>query len=111
MEKHFLKFYEDIDPDCIKLNLNAELEKETGHKITLEGVKNYSQVVKCEKDSKVEIYDFILKNIFKELYGRSEVNKKPQVFVFFNSVDDIYEFDKKFQALAGDFTSDEAAYL
>lgn len=23
MEKHFMKFYEEIDPDCLKLNLNA----------------------------------------------------------------------------------------
>jgi hypothetical protein len=35
MEKHFLEFYKDIDPDYIRLNLNADLEKETGQKITL----------------------------------------------------------------------------
>lgn len=61
--------------------------------------------MQCEKDSKVEIYNYILKEVFKELYGEIDSNKKAQVFVFFNSVDDIYEFDKIFDSLASDFTN------
>jgi hypothetical protein len=43
--------------------------------------------------------------VFKELYGGTDVHKKPQLFVFFNSADDIDKFDKQFEALAGDFTT------
>ena len=31
MEKKFLEFYKEADPDYITLNINAELSKETGH--------------------------------------------------------------------------------
>jgi superfamily II DNA/RNA helicase len=86
MEKSFLKFYESCDPDYIPLNITQELEKETGQKVTLEGVKNYRHAIKCEEGSKKELYNFILKDVFKQLYTKND-EKKPQVFIFFNSVD------------------------
>ena len=43
--------------------------------------------------------------IFKHLYSRTD-EKKPQVFIFFNSVNEIYEFEKIFDALASDFTTE-----
>lgn len=62
------------------------------------------------EDKKGPLYDYILKVLFKDLYGDSN-QKKPQVFMFFNSALDIYEFQQRFDALAGDFTNDEASYL
>jgi superfamily II DNA/RNA helicase len=114
MERHFMEFYKDISPSYIELNINADLEKETGQKITLEGVKNFYHVVEPEKggdkDAKTEIFDYILNVVLKELYDNN-VASKPQIFVFFNSIDDIDKFDKKFESLASDFTKEEASYL
>ena len=70
-------------------------------------MKNYSNAIKCEPDSKKELYDFVLKDVFKQLYGVAGDRKKPQVFIFFNAVDDIYEFDKLFESYASDFTNTE----
>ena len=53
-------------------------------------MKNYSNAIKCEQNSKKELYDFVLKDVFKQLYGAAGDRKKPQVFIFFNAVDDIY---------------------
>jgi len=53
-------------------------------------VKNFSNAIKCAPDSKKELYDFVLKDVFKQLYGANGDRKKPQVFIFFNSIDDIY---------------------
>ena len=36
---------------------------------------------------------------------------KPQIFMFFNSSQDIANFQNRFDALAGDFTVDESKYL
>lgn len=71
MEKKFIEFYKDIDPESITLNLNLNLSKEMGHDITLEGVKNYYKTINYE-DSKASVYEYILKNLFKELYGNSD---------------------------------------
>lgn len=104
MEKKFLDFYRSIDEDFIPLNINQKLKEELGKNITIEGVKNYYKSIKHE-DSKAEVYDYILKNLFKELFG--DTNKmKPQIFMFFNSIQDIANFQNRFDALASDFTND-----
>ena len=109
MEKKFLEFYRSIDEDFITLNLNQKLKEELGQNITIEGVKNYYKSIKHE-DSKAEIYDYILKNLFKELFGDSN-KMKPQIFMFFNSIQDIANFQNRFDALASDFTIEESKYL
>lgn len=80
------------------------MQKELGDKkITLEGVKNYYKIM----DTKQEMHKYIIGTIFKELYEKKE-NKdtKPQMFIFFDSIDEIKEFHEYFTARATDFTSD-----
>lgn len=63
-----------------------------GHSITLEGVKNYLHIL----DGNEKKYDFILNEVFKELYDQQ--NKiKPRVFIFFNTVDEIYKFKDRYE--------------
>jgi len=63
-----------------------------GEKITLEGVKNYYKVA----ESKTEMHKFIIGTIFKELYEAKEA--KPQIFIFFDSIDEIRDFHEYFKA-------------
>lgn len=35
MEKRFIEFYKGIDPEYITLNVNMDLQKETGQEVTL----------------------------------------------------------------------------
>ncbi len=81
MDKKFLSFYEE----------NAgpyETNKQTSHgedhkRITLTGVNNYYVII---EGGEAELHKYVIKQIFKALY--SDTTKlKPQVFVFFNSID------------------------
>ena len=91
MEKKFLDFYNTMDPDFQTLNINQQLKEEhSGQNITIEGLKNFYKEIKHE-DSKAEIYDYIIKTLFKELFSDS-TKMKPQLFMFFNSVNDIANF-------------------
>ena len=67
----------------IKLNINeiVQGEHKGGEKITLEGVKNYYKVATDKSD----MHKYVIGTIFKHLYEK--VEKKPQVFVFFDSID------------------------
>lgn len=107
MKGHFMKFYKDVCPNHIALNATDIVEKEVGKKVTLEGVSNYHKVF---SEGKAAIHKFILNEIFKELYSNPD-KKKPQAFIFFNSVDEIKEFDDYFQTVASDFTTDQSEYL
>ena len=110
MQKKFIDFYRNCDEDFEKLNLNEMLKEENGgQNITIEGVKNFYKTIKHE-ESKAEIYDYIIKNLFKELFGDS-TKMKPQIFMFFNSSQDIANFQNRFDALASDFTTDQSKYL
>lgn len=66
----------------IKFNINDLVHSELkGAKITLEGVKNYYKVL----TDKAEMHKYVIGTIFKHLYQK--VDKKPQVFIFFDSID------------------------
>lgn len=52
----------------------------------MEGVKNYYKIV----NEKTEMHKYIIGTIFKHLYEK--VEKKPQVFIFFDSIDEIRDF-------------------
>jgi superfamily II DNA/RNA helicase len=96
MKKEFLSFYEEHAKDVIKFNISELVQKELGDKkITLEGVKNYYKIM----DTKQEMHKYIIGTIFKELYEKKE-NKdtKPQMFIFFDSIDEIKEFHDYFTA-------------
>jgi late competence protein required for DNA uptake (superfamily II DNA/RNA helicase) len=58
----------------------------------LEGVKNYFKVV----SDKAEMHKYIIGTIFKFLYQK--IDKKPQIFIFFDSIDEINEFHEYFKA-------------
>lgn len=62
------------------------------------------------EDSKGKVYDYIIKELFKEVYGNSE-EQKAQIFMFFNSSKDINDFSMRFEELSSDFTTDESKYL
>ena len=87
MKKEFITFYEEHAKDVIKFNINEMIQKELGERITLEGVKNYYRVVA----DKPEMHKYIIGTIFKHLFEK--VDKKPQVFIFFDSIDEIKQFD------------------
>jgi len=55
-------------------------------------VKNYYQI--CP--TKEEMHKFVISNLFKLLYEKAE--KKPQVFMFFDSIDEIKDFHEYFKA-------------
>lgn len=68
----------------IKFNINEIVQKELGEKIiTLEGVKNYFTVLK----DKADMHKYVIGTIFKLLYEK--IDKKPQLFIFFDSIDEI----------------------
>lgn len=93
MKKEFLSFYEEHAKDVIKFNISELVQKELGDKkITLEGVKNYYKIM----DTKQEMHKYIIGTIFKELYEKKET--KPQMFIFFDSIDEIKEFHEYFTA-------------
>jgi superfamily II DNA/RNA helicase len=92
MKKEFMEFYEANAKDCMKFNINEMLQKELGERITLEGVKNYYHVATAKED----MHKFVISTLFKHLYEK--VDKKPQVFIFFDSVDEIKEFHDYFKA-------------
>jgi superfamily II DNA/RNA helicase len=93
MKKEFLNFYEEHIKDVIKFNINELVQKELGEKIiTLEGVKNYYKVL----GDKTDMHKYIIGTIFKHLYEK--IDKKPQVFIFFDSIDEIKEFHEYFKA-------------
>lgn len=69
----------------IKFNINEMVQKELGERITLEGVKNYYKKL----ESKTDMHKFIIGTVFKELY---KGENKPQMFIFFDSIDEIKEF-------------------
>ena len=92
MKKEFLNFYEAHAKDVIKFNINEMVQKEVGERVTLEGVRNYYKVCQEKKD----MHQFVIHHIFKSLYEK--VDKKPQVFMFFDSIDDIREFHEYFQS-------------
>lgn len=93
MKKEFLNFYEEHIKDVIKFNINELVQKELGEKIiTLEGVKNYFKVL----SDKAEMHKYIIGTIFKYLYEK--IDKKPQIFIFFDSIDEINEFHEYFKA-------------
>ena len=90
MDKYFLNFYKENSGEF-------ETNKQTSHgedhkKITLTGVNNYYSVV---EGGQAEIHKYVIKKIFKELYSDS-TKLKPQVFVFFNSIDEINRFTQIF---------------
>lgn len=62
------------------------MSKESGTTITLEGVSN--QYHALETETSKTIHEYILKTVFKELYQNSD-RKKQQVFMFFNSANEI----------------------
>ena len=70
MKKEFLSFYNNIVKDFIKLNIDEKMmeEEDQKDKVTLEGVRNYYQIMELENNSKTEIYNYIIKVIFKNLY-------------------------------------------
>lgn len=90
MKKEFMEFYSSILPNHIPLNLVSELEEEK-ERVTLEGVKNYQFTFKEKMENKTPMFEFIIKDIFKQLYSEKE-KKKPQIFIFFNSIKDIASF-------------------
>jgi hypothetical protein len=93
MKKEFLSFYEEHAKDVIKFNISELIHSELGgQRITLEGVKNYYKVV----SDKAEMHKYVIGTIFKHLYEK--VEKKPQVFIFFDSVDEIRDFHEYFKA-------------
>ena len=59
----------------------------------MQGVNNY--YVECE--GTVEMHKYVIKKIFRELY--LDVPIKPQVFVFFNSIDEINQFVQYFDSI------------
>lgn len=44
------------------------------------------------------MHKFVIKKIFKELYKDTK-NTKPQVFVFFNSIDEIQRFSQLYESI------------
>ena len=95
MKKEFLQFYEQNVEDVIKFNINEMVQKEKGEKgerVTLEGVKNYYKVMK----DKTEMHKYIIATIFSEIYEKRKEN--PQIFIFFDSIDEIKEFHEYFKA-------------
>jgi superfamily II DNA/RNA helicase len=92
MKKEFTQFYEDHVKDVIKFNISEMVQKELGEKITLEGVKNYYKVM----DSKAEMHKYIIGTIFSELFDKKKA--KPQIFIFFDSIDEIRDFHEYFKA-------------
>jgi hypothetical protein len=54
-------------------------------------VSNYIKAITGEKAK----YDYIISDIFKELYSNTKI--KPKVLIFFNSPDDIETFQKAFE--------------
>ena len=93
MKKEFTQFYEEHAKDVIKFNISEMVQKELGEKnITLEGVKNYYRVM----ENKTEMHKFIIGTIFSELYDKKKQN--PQIFIFFDSIDEIRDFHEYFKA-------------
>lgn len=44
------------------------------------------------------MHKYVIKKIFKELYSASD-KAKPQVFIFFNSIDEINSFNQYFETI------------
>jgi len=76
----------------IKFNINEMVQKELGEKVTLEGVKNDYKIMK----DKTEMHKYIIGIIFSEIYEKRKEN--PQIFIFFDSIDEIREFHEYFKA-------------
>jgi superfamily II DNA/RNA helicase len=92
MKNEFKEFFHNNSKNVVEMNLNDILKEEIGHTITLEGVSNYIKVI----DGDNAKYNYILNDVFKELYsGTTKI--KPKVFIFFNSVDEIEAFRKLFE--------------
>lgn len=69
-------------------------------------MSNYAYAMpkaKTVEELKSSIFDFVLKVVFRNLYEKID-GRTPQIFVFFNNIDDIYEFNKLFDSYATDFT-------
>jgi hypothetical protein len=92
MKNEFKEFFHNNSKNVVEMNLNDILKEEIGHTITLEGVSNYIKVI----DGDNAKYNYILNDVFKELYS-STTKIKPKVFIFFNSVDEIEAFRKLFE--------------
>jgi superfamily II DNA/RNA helicase len=80
MKSDFKEFFHKYSKNVIEMNLNDILKEEMGHTIT----SNYIKVINGDNTK----YNYILNDVFKELYNSTET-LKPKVFIFFNSVDDI----------------------
>ncbi len=81
MDKKFIDFYKENSGD-FETNKNTS-HGEDNKRITLTGVNNYYAVVEGGEE---ELHKYVIKKIFKELYSSTD-KLKPQVFVFFNSID------------------------
>jgi superfamily II DNA/RNA helicase len=92
MKNEFKEFFHNNSKNVVEMNLNEILKEEIGHTITLEGVSNYIKVM----DGDNAKYNYILNDVFKELY-RGSTKIKPQVLIFFNSVDEIEAFKRLFE--------------
>ncbi len=90
MDKQFINFYKDNAGDY-ETNNTQVANQETKERVSLQGVNNYY----VEVAAGPEMYKYVIKKVFSELYCNTD-KAKPQVFIFFNSIDEINDFNNEF---------------
>lgn len=100
MEKKFISFYEE---NAGKFEINKETTNIINIK-TFESINNYYVSVEGGEQA---LHKYVIKKVFKALYCYT-TKLKPQVIMFFNSIEEINRFSQIFETIASDFTSNQS---